>query len=120
MKTQEIADKLVNWCRNGQMEKCYQELYSPAILSVESGDGSEATGFEELQKKGEWWRDTFEVHSMEVGDPVVADNWFTVKFKMDTTHKPSGQRSTESEIAVYRTENGKITREEFFYDQPAG
>jgi hypothetical protein len=67
-------------------------------------------------KKGEWWENTFEVHSSKASDPVVADNWFSVKFDMDTTHKPSGQRSKSSELAVYKVEDGKIVREQFFYD----
>jgi len=36
---------------------------------------------------------------------------------MDTTHKPSGQRSQMSEIAVYQVEDGKIVKEQFFYDE---
>jgi ketosteroid isomerase-like protein len=35
---------------------------------------------------------------------------------MDTTHKPSGQRSKTSEIAVYEVQEGKIVKEQFFYD----
>jgi ketosteroid isomerase-like protein len=35
---------------------------------------------------------------------------------MDTTHKPSGHRSTTSEIAVYEVKDGKIVKEQFFYD----
>jgi len=36
---------------------------------------------------------------------------------MDTTHKPSGQRNKMSEIGVYEVKNGKIVKEQFFYDQ---
>ncbi len=67
--------------------------------------------------KNEWWQETFEVHSSKASNPVVADNWFSVKFEMDTTHKPSGQRSQSSEIGVYQVEDGKIVREQFFYNQ---
>ncbi|MGB5190992.1 SnoaL-like domain-containing protein, partial [Robiginitalea sp.] len=57
------------------------------------------------------------VHSAEVSDPTAADNWFSVRFEMDTTHKPSHQRSKTSEIAVYQVSDGKIVREQCFYDQ---
>lgn len=120
MNTQQIADTLVGCCRNEQWEKAYQDLYSPEIVSIETGDTSEMghiEGMEGLQKKGQWWADTFDVHSIEVSDPIVADNWFTVRFIMDTTHKPSQQRSKMSEIAVYQVSDGKIVREQFFYDQ---
>ncbi len=120
VETKEIAEKLVNWCKNGDFEKPYQHLYSPDIVSIEndgSAEGARVEGFEGIQKKGEWWKENFEVHSTTVSDPVVAKNWFSLRFEMDTTHKPSGQRSTMSEIAVYQVKEGKIIKEQFFYDE---
>lgn len=38
---------------------------------------------------------------------------------MDTTHRPSGQRSQSSEIAVYEVKDGKIVKEQFFYNMPS-
>ncbi|WP_276168429.1 nuclear transport factor 2 family protein [Zobellia alginiliquefaciens] len=119
METNEIASKLVAWCNEGDFEKPYQELYSDKIVSIENdgkAEGAYVEGFEGIKKKGEWWQENFEVHSSKASDPVVADNWFSVKFTMDTTHKPSGQRSTMSEIAVYEVQDGKIVKEQFFYD----
>ena len=120
MSTNEIATKLVNWCKAGDFEKPYQELYSPKIVSIENdgtAEGAHVEGFEGLQKKGEWWQENFEVHKTEVSEPIVADDWFSVKFEMDTTHKPSGNRSQMSEIAVYQVDNGKIVKEQFFYNE---
>jgi len=119
MDAKEIADNLVEWCNKGDYVRAYQELYSPKIVSIETEDQSEMAhleGMEAVMKKGEWWENTFEVHSSIASDPVVADNWFSVKFEMDTTHKPSGQRSKSSEIGVYKVEEGKIVREQFFYN----
>ncbi|RMA66149.1 nuclear transport factor 2 family protein [Ulvibacter antarcticus] len=119
MKTQEIANNLVEWCNSGQEARCYQELYSPNIVSVESGgENPIAKGMDEVKKKGEWWKETFETHSTKASAPTVADNWFSVRHEMDTTHKPSGHRSTMAEIGVYQVKDGKIVKEQFFYDQP--
>jgi len=88
METQEIADKLVAWCNEGDFEKPYQELYSPKIVSIENdgtAEGAHVEGFDGIQKKGEWWQENFEVHSSKASAPIVADGWFTVKFDMDTT-----------------------------------
>jgi len=120
MDTKEIALKLVNWCKAGDFEKPYQELYSANIVSIENdgtGEGAMVKGFDGIQKKGEWWQENFEVHETKVSEPLVADNWFSVKFDMDTTHKPSGHRSVTSEIAVYEVKEGKIVKEQFFYDE---
>jgi len=119
MKTKQIAENLVSWCNKGDYDRCYQELYSPEIVSIEPNWSSypKAEGMKEIAKKGEWWEENFEVHSSKASEPTVANNWFSVRFDMDTTHKPSGQRSKSSEIAVYQVKDGKIVQEQFFYDQ---
>ncbi|MGB5981632.1 MAG: nuclear transport factor 2 family protein [Nonlabens sp.] len=117
MTTEEVANKLVSYCKNNQEEKAYQELYSNDITSIEMSEPmKEVHGMDGIQKKGEWWKENFEVHGIEVSEPVVADNHFAVKFWMDTTHKPSGQRSQMNELAVYQVKDGKIWKEQFFYD----
>ena len=118
MKTQEIANNLVEWCNSGKEERCYQELYSPNIVSIEmeGSDHQVSNGMEEVAKKGEWWKQNFEVHSSKVSQPTVADNWFSVRHEMDLTHKPSGQRSTMQELGVYQVQDGKIVKEQYFYD----
>jgi len=120
METKEIAEKLVNWCNKGDYTSCYQNLYSPDIVSIEpkGAQMEEVKGMEAVAQKGAWWKETFEVHSSAVGKPIVADNWFSVRFDMDTTHRPSGQRSQTSEIAVYEVKDGKIVKEQFFYNIP--
>ncbi|WP_288959974.1 nuclear transport factor 2 family protein [uncultured Sulfitobacter sp.] len=116
MNTQQIAERLVELFNKGEMETPYIELYSPNITSVEQeGEFMKCEGMEEVMKKGAWWQETFDVHSASASNPIVADDWFTVSFTMDTTHKPSGMRSQMTELAVYRTEEGKIVYEEFFY-----
>lgn len=119
MKTEEIAKNLVSWFNDDQEERCYQELYSPNIVSIEpGGEIPVSRGMEEVAKKGEWWKENFELHSSKVSQPIVADNWFSVIFEMDTTHKPSGHRSQMSEIAVFEVQDEKIVKEQFFYDLP--
>lgn len=117
MTTQEVAQKLVEYCRNNQESRAYEELYSPQITSVEMSEPiKEVQGFDGIKKKGQWWNDNFEVHGTKFSDPIIADNHFAVNIWMDTTHKPSGQRSQMNEIGVYQVKEGKIWREQFFYD----
>ena len=42
-------------------------------------------------------------------------NQFIVHFKFDVTPKHTGKRMTMEEMGLYTVENGKITKEEFFY-----
>jgi len=119
MTTQEIADQLVKMCSNSQFIEAGDKLYSPDIVSVETGappgQSREAKGIEAVPAKGKWWVDTHEVHSTVVAGPLVAGPCFAVTFKMDATHKPSARRFRMDEVAVYTVADGKIVREEFFY-----
>lgn len=109
---------MVKWCNANEEHKCYEQLYSPDIVSMEMEESEHklCRGMEEVQKKGQWWLENFEVHSAKTSAPIVADNWFTVRHEMDITHKPSGQRSTMQELGVYEVKDGKIVKEQFFYN----
>lgn len=119
MTTQEIADKLVASCKQGDFTGPYQTLYSPDIVSVEAGappgQSRESQGMDAIKAKGEWWAANHEVHGCTVEGPLVAGSHFSVAFKMDVTFKPQNRRFTMEEIAVYKVSDGKIVREEFFY-----
>ena len=122
MTTKEVAEKLVGYCRQGNWEAAYTELYSPEIESVEP-DGSpnpHLKGMEAVMKKSEEFaKGVEEYFGNTVSDPVLAENYFccsmNIKFHgMD--------RMTMEELCVYEVRDGKIVREQFFYTpepQPA-
>jgi ketosteroid isomerase-like protein len=118
--TEEIANDLVTKCRNLQFAEAKQAHYSSEIVSIEAcampGSPKEICGLEAVVKKGEEWKKNTEVHSLSVTDPLVGGNCFAVQFTMDMTCKQTNQRFTMQELALYQVENGKIVREEFFYD----
>ena len=117
MTTQEVADKLVGYCRTGQFENAMKELYGANIVSIEPKGApmERVEGFEEVIKKAVFFNNLVEeYHGNEVSDPIVADNFFSCRMKMDATFKQGGRQSME-EICLYKVENGKITHEEFFY-----
>ena len=117
MKIDEIAHHFVNWRNTNNAGKLRAELYSPDIESIEEWNTSEIArvkGMEGIKKKGQSLSQQFEVHNIKASNAVVADNWFSVKFEIDTTDKKSGKRSTLSEIGVYKVEDGKIVKEYYF------
>ena len=119
MTTQEVANKLVQLCSQGKFEEAGEALYSPDILSVEAGappgQSRESKGIDAVRAKGKWWVENHEVHSSKVEGPLVAGAFFAVTFKLDVTFKPQKRRFQMEEVGVYKVENGKIMREEFFY-----
>lgn len=117
MSTQEVASKLVAYCRQGQHEQAMSELYSKDIVSIEP-DGTpvkEIRGIEGVIQKSKQFGEMVEtMHGMEVSDPCVADNFFSCSMKMDVTYK-GAPRMVMEEICLYKVDDGKIIQEEFFY-----
>jgi hypothetical protein len=122
MTTVEIANKLVELCKQGKNREA-KSLYAEDAVSVEAfappGMDRESRGLAAIQAKGEWWGENHEIHSSMVAGPWPLDDKFIVGYKFDITNKPSGQRMTMEEMALYTVENGKIVREEFFYNTGA-
>jgi len=119
MTTKEVANKLVEHCRSGKFENAYTELYSPTAVSIEmpgvEGFPERVEGMEAIAEKGKAWQSMVEeFHGMEVSDPIVAGNHFSVSMVMDITMK-GRERSKDPEIALYKVEEGKIVSEQFFY-----
>jgi hypothetical protein len=119
MSVNEIANRYVSLCKEGQFHKCLEELFSKDAVSVEAfappGQDPVATGIAAIRAKSEWWNNNHEVHKAEVSGPYPNGNRFAVRFNFDITNKPSGKRMQMDEFGLFTVENGKITREEFFY-----
>ena len=118
MTTQEIANQLVQLCREGKYEQVYEELFSPEILSIEPEGGPWGTtkGMEGIQKKAQEWQAMVEeILSSEVSDPIVADNFFSCTMKTKVRMKGVTDPVNMDEVIVYRVENQKVVSEQFFY-----
>jgi ketosteroid isomerase-like protein len=121
--TTSVAQELVALCRAGRNLDAVNKLYSPKIVSIEPmGSESmpaEMTGLDAVRGKNQWWFENNEVHKAEVNGPFVGEGQFAVHYTYETTFKPSGQRVTMSEMALYTVKDGKIAKEQFYYNVPA-
>jgi SnoaL-like domain len=117
MNTEEVAKKLVDYCRNGEWMKAIDDLYSKEIVSVEpremEGMPAEMRGIDQVRGKTEWWEKNMEVHSAKATGPFVARDTFVVQFDVDVTDKTSNKRMQMSEVGIYTVKDGKVAREEF-------
>jgi ketosteroid isomerase-like protein len=122
MTTLEIANKIVALCKQGKSGDALS-MYAEDAVSVEAfappGMDGESRGLAAIKAKGEWWFANHEVHSAMVAGPWPLGDRFIVGFKFDVTNKPSGRRMKMEEMGLYTVQNGKIVREEFFYDMGA-
>ncbi|MBC7400451.1 MAG: nuclear transport factor 2 family protein [Mucilaginibacter sp.] len=118
MSTQEVAEKLVQYCREGKNVDAINELYADNIVSkeMEGVPNNVTTGKANvLAKTIDWYNSVEEIHSGVISDPLVAGNHFTVTMDMDVTYKKSG-RMPMSEIAVFEVKDGKIVADQFYYN----
>jgi ketosteroid isomerase-like protein len=117
-----VANELVTLCRAGKNLEAIDKLYSPNIISLEpvamEGYPAEQKGKDAIRRKNEKWFAENEVHRAEANGPFVGEQQFAVHYSFDVTHRPSGQRFTMSEMALYTVKDGKIVREQFFYHMP--
>lgn len=121
MSLREIADRLVEANKTGDITALLENDYAPHAVSVEAfamdpTQGAAAEGLDAIRAKHAWWEASMEVHSAGVEGPFLhGDNSFACIFTADMTDKATGKRSDMKEVAVYTVENGKIVREEFYY-----
>ncbi|MEO0895305.1 MAG: SnoaL-like domain-containing protein [Bacteroidota bacterium] len=123
MTTQDVANKWAEYCRTGQYDKAWEELYAQHCASIEmpgaQGFPQRIEGMDAIKVKGEHFEAMVETfHGVEIEGPVVAGNHFSATMKMDVTFKGMDRRIDE-EICVFHVENGKIVSEQFFYEVPS-
>lgn len=118
MTTKEIATRLVEMCRNGQVEEAKAELFAEDVISIEPREGllaKKTKGMEAIKKKAELFIshvDNF--FGSTISDPIIAGDYFSVSWDTDIQMKGE-DRKLASELCVYKTKDGKIISEEFFY-----
>jgi hypothetical protein len=117
MSTRTTAAKFVELCNQGRNFDVMRTMYAPDIVSVE-GDGKETAGQGPVIEKSEVWQANNEIHSERVRGPYFnGPNQFAVHFAFEVTRRAGGKRETIEEVGVYTIgKDGKITREQFFYD----
>lgn len=117
----EIGAELVALSNAGKGSEAVDKFYDEKIVSIE-GQGSDEMparieGLQAVRGKGEWWESNHDVHASVAVGPYAGhrDDQFVVRFNLDATFKPTGERSQMEEVAVYTVKNGKIVQEEFLY-----
>lgn len=119
MSTQEVALKLVDFCRKGDYDSAYG-LYAENAISMEmEGVPNHITQGREniVREYGNWAQNIQEMHGGDVGDPIVVGNHFVVPMSYDITFKDRGREKME-ELCMYQVENGQIVKASFHYPIP--
>jgi ketosteroid isomerase-like protein len=118
MSVQDVANKLVELCREGKHTEAIQDLYDEHVVNVEpEGSPMQKTEGKEavLKATEQWFSSVEEIHNGEISDPIVAGDHFACTMNYDVTYKEHG-RNVMNELAVFGVKDGKITSAEFFYN----
>jgi hypothetical protein len=117
MTTQEVAERLVALCRQGNFETAQKELYATDAINIEpyatAAFAKETKGLNAIIEKGRKFTAMIEhVHSISVSDPLVAGSSFACAMQLDLTIKGHGRMSV-NELCIYEVKDGKIISERF-------
>ncbi|MEM1385169.1 MAG: nuclear transport factor 2 family protein [Pseudomonadota bacterium] len=117
----EVGTKLVALSQAGKAREGLDTLYSEDAVSVEAArmpgaEGTETHGLPAIRGKHDWWDSTMEMHSASAEGPFFhGEDSFGVIFEADVTDKENGRRMQMKELGIYTIKDGKIVREEFYY-----
>jgi hypothetical protein len=117
MTTQQIADRLAGYCRQGKWEPAQRELYAQNAVSLEAQASplfaQETRGLAAIVEKGKKFDAMIEtLHGITVSDPLVAKDSFACVMTIDATMRGRG-RAQMTELCVYEVNEGKIVVERF-------
>ncbi len=121
MTTEQVGKRLFELCRQGQWEQAQAELYADNCVSIEPAGGQwpeRVEGMEAIKQKGEQFNQMVEeIHGLEISNEIYGSNYIACEMTIDGTFK-GAPRMKNTELCVYEVEDGKITKEQFFYPLP--
>jgi hypothetical protein len=103
-----------------QYKQIQDELYAPNSVSIEPENDTNlplvVEGIEALQQKeGLFFSQVDQMFGGKMSEPIVSNFHFSQMTEMDVKMKGK-ERKIKGQIGVFEVRNGKIVKEQFFYD----
>lgn len=120
MTTKEVAERYYALIQQHKYHQIQDELYDQNAASVEPENDSQlplvVQGIDAIrQKEGLFFSQVEQMHEAYMSAPVVSTFFFSMMTGMDVSLKGKGRKRKE-QICVFEVRNGKIVKEQFFYD----
>ncbi|MFD1255215.1 SnoaL-like domain-containing protein [Mucilaginibacter terrae] len=118
-KTEEVANRYYELAQRGQIDVIKKELYATDIVSIEPENNSSleliVKGTEAYEKKeAQFFTMYNDMYGGFCSKPLISTFHFTCAMGFSFTL--NGEEKTKEEIAVFEVKNGKIVKEQFFYN----
>lgn len=119
MTTKEVAHRLAELCRQGNYVQAIDELYADDATGHEDYmGGASMDGKAALRGGTEHWLAVNELRDNMVDAPLFFGDRFVVRFTGTMFKKDGSGEHPYEEIGLYTVKDGKIVKQEFFYDMP--
>lgn len=120
MTTEQVATRYYELIQQHQYEQIQNELYAPNAISIEPENDSNlplvVEGIEALRQKEElFFAQVDEIFGSYMSETVVSTFYFSMMTGMDVKMKGK-ERKRKEQICVFEVRDGKIVKEQFFYD----
>ena len=93
MTTTEVANKLVELCREGKIDDVHETLFADNAQSIEANEmmgPKVVTGLDAIKAKSIAFQSGIEeFHGATISDPIVAGNSFAITWALDANFKAS-------------------------------
>ncbi|MGH9603998.1 MAG: nuclear transport factor 2 family protein [Terriglobales bacterium] len=115
----EIGMQLVALGREGRFMEIFDRLYADDVTTCEAADWPtfprETRGIQTVRAKSRWWAENFVDQRLEVEGPFPNGDQFIVLWRVEATHKTTGEKLNVTSAGLYTVAHDKVVREQFFY-----
>lgn len=119
--TAEVADRYVSAFRADDLDAALR-LLSPDVVRAApleaAGGPGELLGVQAIMDNSSRLNAGYQMHGIEIGEPLIRGDQFAVRFAFDQTHLPTGRRERAEKISLYTVTSGAIVREDVYYHTP--
>lgn len=116
MNTQIVADQLIGLLKQSRNVDAYKALYHVDAECIEADPKRSRTGLARLTVDMQTFADAHDFHYLRIEGPLVVGDTFAVALTFRATPRAGGASFDVPELGVYTVKNGKIVREQFFYE----
>lgn len=118
METRGIGQRLCELCGNGNYVQAIDELYAEDAEGAEPMAAEPIRGKDKLRAGTEQFLSENEMTDTQIEGPMPFGDRFIVRFAGTNTMRDGSGSQYFVEYGLYTVKDGKIVKQEFFYDLP--